>query len=183
MSVDTGNFDESIAKILNGGGVGILRTDTLYGLMARADNQAAVERVYAIKQRTATKSTIVLIASTEQLFDSYERATMSRLEQFWPGENSIILPSQQAPAWLTRGNQSVAYRQPASIELRQLIERTGPLIAPSANPEGEPPASNILQAKAYFGTLVDFYVDSGDVGDTTPSRLYRLNQSGIERLR
>lgn len=40
MSVDTGNLDEGIAKILNDGGVGILRTDTLYGL-----NQRSIERL------------------------------------------------------------------------------------------------------------------------------------------
>ncbi|MBW6431834.1 Sua5/YciO/YrdC/YwlC family protein, partial [Patescibacteria group bacterium] len=39
----------------------------------------------------------------------------------------------------------------------------GPLIAPSANPEGMPPALNITIAKEYFGSKVDYYRDSGNL--------------------
>ena len=133
-------FDESTVATLRAGGVAVLRTDTLYGVVARADNQASVERVYAIKTRTPTKSPIVLIGSIAQLFDSYDQATVDRLNKLWPDKVSIILPSTAAPQWLTRGNGSVAYRLPANADLRALLIKTGPLIAPSANPERQPPA-------------------------------------------
>ena len=177
------SFTETIASLLRGGSIVVIRTDTLYGLVARADSQAAVERVYAVKKRTPSKSPIVLIDSFEQLFDSYDQATTDRLGELWPGKNSVILPSRNAPAWLSRGNASVAYRMPDNSALRSLIAQTGPLIAPSANPEGLPPAMTIKEAKAYFGDSVDFYVDSGTVIDTAPSQLFRLQPNGLERLR
>lgn len=177
------DFTETIIQLLREGGIGVLRTDTLYGLVARADNQAAVERVYAIKKRTPSKSPIVLIDSVEQLFDVYPPNIVARLHELWPGKNSIILPSENAPTWLTRGNNSVAYRIPDDPALRQCVAQTGPLIAPSANPEGLPPAMTIDEAKAYFEKTVDFYVDGGEIADDTPSRLYRLLPEGLERLR
>ena len=43
------------------------------------------------------------------------------------------------------------------------LEQTGPLIAPSANLQGQPPAKNIQEAYEYFGDAVDLYVDGGTV--------------------
>lgn len=177
------SFTDEIAALLKNGGVGVLRTDTLYGLVARADSEAAVERVYRLKHRTPTKSPIVLIADISMLFDTYDGATIKRLKELWPGKNSIILPSKNGPRWVTRGNGSVAYRMPEHERLRALVAKTGPLIAPSANPESQPPAAAIEEAVAYFGNQVDFYVDGGEVNDDTPSRLYRLAPDDLERLR
>lgn len=176
-------FDEELVECIRSDGVAVLRTDTIYGIVARADSQIAVERVYAIKGRTPTKSPIVLIALPEDMFDAYSQADFKIFSDLWPGKNSIIFPSERAPEWITRGNASVAYRVPADEALRKLLERTGPLIAPSANPEGLPPAMDVAEAKHYFGDMVDSYVDGGHVDDETPSRLYRLNTDGLERLR
>ena len=171
-----------IEKILLSGGIGVLRTDTLYGLVAVAEDRAAVERVYALKSRDETKSPIVLIASIDQVFDTID--TPASLDSYWPGKVSIVLPSVTAPSWIQRGNHSVAYRLPDDMALQNLLETTGPLIAPSANPEGSTPASTITEAIAYFGDAVDFYVDGGTVTDTAPSRLIRISQGGdVEVLR
>lgn len=182
-TVHTDVINDSIVTLLQKGGVGVLRTDTLYGIVACADNEAAVERVYTVKGRTPTKPPIILIASTDQLLHTYDDATLRRLEAFWPGKVSIILPAPDAPAWLVRSGDSLAYRMPDDEALRELLKRTGPLIAPSANPEGLPPAMSIHEAVAYFGEKVDFYVDGGVVEDDSPSRLYRLLDGGMERLR
>lgn len=182
-AVHTDTINDDIARLLQQGGVGILRTDTLYGIVASARSEAAVERVYAIKGRTPTKPPIILIASTDQLLNVYDSTTLARLKTLWPGKVSVILPAPGAPAWLVRSGDSLAYRMPDATELRDLLRRTGPLIAPSANPEGLSPAMSIHEAVAYFGEKVDFYVDGGVVEDDTPSQLYRLLDDGMERLR
>lgn len=177
---------QSAIQHLLAGGIGVIKTDTIYGIVACANNEASVERVYEVKKRTPTKSPIVLVGSVEQLFDTYDKTVHGFLEKYWPGPYSIILPSATAPIWLTRGNASVAYRLPDNESLRQLIEATGPLIAPSANPETLQPAATIRQAQEYFGKSVDFYVDSGEVAiDTPPSRLLRYDASSdsFEKLR
>lgn len=176
-------FDPEIVEILKNGGVVVARTDTIYGLLAQADNEVAVNRIYQLKQRTPTKSPIILISDPKQMYDQYDQAVYDLLAQYWPGPNSMILPSVDGPDWITRGNRSIAYRLPASDVLRDLIAQTGPLIAPSANPEGLQPANNIDEAKAYFGSSVDAYVDAGDSSGASPSNLYRLNDGELEKLR
>lgn len=176
--------DPELVQTLLSGGTAIIRTDTLYGVVVSARNHESVERVYELKGRTDSKSPIVLIASPEQMFDTYAADTMTQLDRLWPGPRSIILPSLLAPKWITRGNASVAYRIPDNADLRRLLTVVGPLIAPSANPEGMTPALTIQEAKHYFGDRVDIYVDGGTVTDTTPSQLLRLADNGeLERLR
>lgn len=183
--IEVSSLDNSEAvDILRTGGVGIIRTDTLYGIVARASEQAAVERVYDIKSRDETKSPIVLINDVSQLYDELPVAARELIRQGWPAKTTIIIPAVKAPHWLTRGNASVAYRLPDSAELRALLAQTGPLIAPSANPQGLTPATTIAQAKAYFGDAVDFYVDGGTVTDNTPSKIIRVMPNGtLKELR
>ena len=176
--------DPQVAALLGGGYVGVLRTDTLYGIVCKADDEKAVNRVYELKNRNERKSPIILIASTDQLYDKPPQSAKKILEELWPGPVSIILPSELAPKWLRRDNASIAYRIPDSGSLRRLLQVTGPLTAPSANPEGSTPAMNIDEAYHFFGDEVDFYVDGGTVKDSQPSQLVRINGDGTtERLR
>ena len=179
-------YSDELIATLQRGGIAVLRTDTLYGIVGSATNEATVARIYATKERTPTKSPIVLIAGIDQLLDSYDETWISglQLERFWPGPNSIILPSPDGPEWLTRGNASIAYRMPASEQLRELLRRTGPLVAPSANPEGQPPASTVAEAKQYFDDAIDWYEDGGEVTTAKASNLLRIHEDGtIETLR
>ncbi|HCZ28268.1 TPA: hypothetical protein DHU97_00800 [Candidatus Saccharibacteria bacterium] len=121
---------------------------------------------------------MVLIASRDQLWDTPPQAAEALLLEAWPGPVSIILPSSRAPFWIRRDNASVAYRLPAHRQLQRLIRDTGSLIAPSANPEGQPPAMTIAKARDYFGDAVDFYVDGGAVENPTPSRLIKMSDDG-----
>lgn len=182
MVIDTESLSD-IIPTLEAGGIGVIRTDTLYGIVAKASDERAVERIYQVKGRTPSKPPIILIASTSQLLNQYDDAVLEQVAQFWPGKNSVILPVPNAPDWLVRKGDSLAYRIPDNAALRDLIARTGPLIAPSANPEGRPPARTIDEAKDYFGDAIDFYVDHGAVTDDTPSRLFRLREGTFERLR
>lgn len=176
--------NQKIVELLQSGAIGIIRTDTLYGIVASATNEEAVQRIYELKGRDDDKSPIVLISHASQLFDNPSDAEKKTLEEHWPGKVSIILASKSAPIWIRRGNDSVAYRLPADEGLTRLLEQTGPLIAPSANPQGLPPAMSVSEAAEYFGESVDFYVDEGPVEDNHPSKLLRVNRDGTtERLR
>lgn len=177
------DYPAELIDILKSGGIAVIRTDTIYGVVGRADNQAAVERIYQVKGRAPEKSPIILISDPSEMFDTYSPATLQILSSCWPGPNSIILPSRQGPTWITRGNASIAYRLPADAGLQALIREVGPLAAPSANPEGLTPATTIDQAREYFGDLVDYYVDSGTVTNQQPSSLFRYQNETMTRLR
>lgn len=184
MKIVTSKRDPELIQTLQSGGVAVLRTDTIYGLVAQASNQRAVKRVYDIKTRDDHKPPIVLIATQAMILSIPTVAQQARLDTLWPGKVSVILPADNAPDWLTRGSGTVAYRLPDDSMLRELLLATGPLIAPSANLQGEPPAVDIAMATGYFGEHVDIYVNEGWVTDVTPSQLIRLAANGeMERLR
>ncbi len=170
---------ELISTLMNGG-IAVVRTDTIYGIVARANDESAVARVYAAKGRNPEKSCIVLIANAEQ---AYGDLVPVRYDANQP--TSILIDAPQAPRWLLRANELLAHRIPNLPWLKEVISETGPLIAPSANPESLPPARTIAEARAYFGDAVDLYVDDGEVPvDTPPSALIRVNDDGtVERLR
>lgn len=166
------------AAILREGGVGIIATDTLYGLVASAANEEAVRRVYRLKNRALTKQSIVLISSLEDLADFGIDLT-EQLEQvltrYWPGPTSIVIPCGPAvPEYLQCGTHTLAFRLPNDERLRAFLSESGPLIAPSANTEGQPPATTIAEARQYFGNEVDFYLDSGERAGA-PSTLIALS--------
>jgi L-threonylcarbamoyladenylate synthase len=186
MKIFSKRTDPEVIRLLNNGGIGVIRTDTLYGIVARADNEKAVERLYTVRQRDLNKASIVLIAGIDQIWEKTEaESRRDILDQYWPGPVSIILPvSEKSPMHVHRGVGSIAFRVPADESLRELLLATGPLIAPSANTQGEPPADSIQKAQHYFGEMVDFYVDSGVSENIEPSRLLRIEPDGtITRLR
>lgn len=142
-------------KKIKEGGVGIIPTDTIYGIVASAFNKEAVERVYDLKKRDKKKPCIVLIHSASELkkFNLPVRSF-----SFWPGPVSVVFEGN-FPGHLSRQQNSLAFRVPKPLFLRNLLKKTGPLIAPSANLEGRPPAQTIAEAKKYFD--VDFYISKG----------------------
>lgn len=180
----------TIADALNQGGVVVLRTDTIYGIVTRADNHHNCDTIFAMKQRDADKSCIILIADESQMWDTESRnayqAAKQVLDDTYP--TSVIVPiGEHTPSWLVHHDQhqdDVAFRIPQTTSwLIELLARTGPLIAPSANLQGQPPARDIEEAYSYFGDAVDLYVDGGTVESAEPSHLYRVQGGVAERLR
>ena len=179
-------FEKEIIDVLKSGGVGVIPTDTLYGIVASTSNPESVERVYVIRNRDAGKACIILIADIPELEKfSIELSLKERdwLEAVWPGQVSIMLPCMNEQLqYLTRGTEHLVFRMPDDEVLRTLIRETGPLIAPSANIQGERPAETIAEAKKYFGDSVDFYIDGGILRGN-PSTIVRLENNHITTIR
>lgn len=177
--------DETVAEILRSGGVGVLPTDTLYGVVASALNPEAVSRVYELKRRNPAKPCIVLISDIEAIEEFgviLSNELRERLQSYWPGPNSIILPTiDETFSYLTRDTEGIAFRVPDDDGLREFLRISGPLIAPSANIEGDAPATTISAARAYFGDDVDFYVDAGK-REGKASTLIVFDEEGVPKI-
>lgn len=177
---------ETAIQILNSGGIGIIPTDTLYGILGRADKPETTEKIYRLKERTPSKPFIILISQIEDLekFDiKVSEKDEEIINKYWPGKVSIIFRVDNPKFnYLTRETESLAFRLPAKVNLQEILKHTGPLVAPSANPEGEKPAENIEEANLYFGNRVDFYIDEGDLKGE-PSTLISIKDGVINVLR
>lgn len=177
---------EDLINILKNGGVGVLPTDTQYGLVALALNQKAVERIYQLKKRSPNKPFIILISSIDalKLFEiTLDDFSSKYLAEIWPNPISVVLPCLSKKfAYLHRETNSLAFRIPDKQDLLDILQKTGPLIAPSSNPEGLTAAKTIKEAKKYFGDTVDFYEDGGKL-DAAPSTLIKIENKKIHILR
>lgn len=183
MQVFRSISDPALVTLLHSGAVGVLPTDTVYGLVCRADNAAAVRRLYGLKHRHHKPGTIIA-AKLQQLIDLGLRPRyLKAVEQFWPNSLSVVIPCGEELDYLHAGQRSLAVRIPADKGLGKLLARTGPLLTSSANLPGEPVATNLQEAQNYFGDTVDFYVDSGTITDRQPSTLIRIVDDAIEILR
>jgi L-threonylcarbamoyladenylate synthase len=180
-------MDPQIIAQLKNGRMGILATDTIYGLVGSALIPEAVERIYQIRQRDLSKPFIILISSLDDLNKYFglhlKGVKLNLLKKIWPNQISIILPcSDEKFTYLHRGQKSLAFRMPNKPGLLELLKQTGPLVAPSANLEGQPEASTIEEAKNYFGSKVDFYLDEGKIANQS-STLISLENDQIKILR
>jgi L-threonylcarbamoyladenylate synthase len=167
--------DATLPAQIRHGAIGILPTDTIYGIVADAFNMRAVERVYQAKGRSPKKPCIILVDSPEAITGfGVPPEQIAKVSQYWPGAVSVIFwDIAEELAYLHRGTHSLSFRVPADETLRGFLANTGPIIAPSANKEGQLSAKNIQEAMAAFGDLADFYVDGGQlVGE--PSTLIRI---------
>lgn len=168
-------------KLSKPGTVGVIPTDTVYGLVARAADEAAVTRLYALKGREHKPGTIIA-ANIDQLVElGIKRRYLTAVEQFWPGAVSVEIPHHVDYLSQVTGRQ--AFRIPADKDLQKLLLETGPLQTSSANSPGEPPANTIAAAKKYFGDKIDFYIDGGDLSNRQPSTIICIIDDEIEIIR
>jgi L-threonylcarbamoyladenylate synthase len=178
--------DRKLIQIIKDGGVGVLPTDTLYGLVGSALLPETVKRIYKIKKRNPRSPFIILIDSIRDLnlFSvKLEKEAEKFLQKNWPGQISVVLPCPSKDFfYLHRGTKTLAFRLPKKDNLRNLIKKTGPLVAPSANPEGAKPAENISEAKKYLAKTVDFYI-AGKKLKSLPSTLVRMERGKVSILR
>ena len=174
---------EAAEKLVTPGVIGVIPTDTVYGVVARAADQQAVARLYHLKRREAKPGTLIA-ASMNQLAElGIKLRYLNAVQQFWPGAVSVVIPCGEELQYLHDGLRSLAVRIPANIELRNFLEQTGPLLTSSANQPGEPPANTVQEARQYFHDDVDFYIDGGDLSGQAPSTVIRMVDDAIEVLR
>ena len=170
-----------IVQFLKSGKIGVMPTDTIYGIVGSAQNPETVERIYTLRKRNVNKPMIILISSLKDLKKFNIELTEKQndfLKKIWPNPVSVILPCKDEKfKYLHRGKGSLALRMPKDNKLHELLKQTGPLVAPSANFEGDEPSQNILQAKKYFEERVAFYVDGGEI-KSKPSTILELKDSG-----
>jgi L-threonylcarbamoyladenylate synthase len=131
-------------------------TDTVYGVFARPDSPLALERIYIAKARPPEKAIPVLISNDDQLAvlvrSPLPTIAIALMRRFWPGALTLILPAlPHLPAILTAGQPTVAVRMPDHDGLRQLLRRTGPLAATSANLSGDAETHTADEVAAQLG--------------------------------
>jgi L-threonylcarbamoyladenylate synthase len=172
------------ASILASGGIVALPTETVYGLAARADSDAAVAAIYRAKGRPDFNPLIVHVpdlAAAHGLARLDARAE-ALATAFWPGALTLVLPRREdAPlaAAVTAGLPTVAIRCPAHPVMRAVLAATGlNLAAPSANRSGGVSPTCASHVAASLGGRVDLVLDGGACAAGLESTIVVLRDGG-----
>lgn len=173
------------ARLLAEGAIGIIPTDTIYGICTSALNKKSVEKIYKLRKRDPQKPCVILISKILDLKKFSIKLTKRQkelLQKIWPSRISAILKCNSIKFnYLHRGTKTLAFRLPKSKLILKILEISGPLVAPSANPEGLKPAQSISEARKYFKNKV-FYLNRGKIlGE--PSTIIDLTQNKIKIVR
>lgn len=177
MRIFNASQTNEIAQLLKSGKIGIMPTDTIYGIHCLANDPNLVDKIYQIKKRPDKIPLITIISNLDDLLpfevelNDYSHEQISR---FWPGPNTLIFDTNQ--------NETRSFRMPDNDFLLSILKITGPLISTSANLHGQQPAKDVNDAIKYFADSIDFYVDGGKM-DNPPSNVYRINQDTIDKIR
>jgi L-threonylcarbamoyladenylate synthase len=151
--------------ILKGGGVVAFPTDTVYGLGACADNEAAVARIFELKQRPRHIALPLLLADQAQISQvalSVPPVARRLINKFLPGALTLVLPRASAVSdTVTAGGSTVAIRIPAHPVPVAFARELGPIAATSANLSGQSSALTAAEVYNQFGDKIDLVVDGG----------------------
>jgi L-threonylcarbamoyladenylate synthase len=158
--------------VLRQGGVAAVPTDTVYGIVALAADDAAVERVYELKRRDPRQPMPLFVADAAQagLIARFTLAAERLAACFWPGPLTIVLPMKRS--FRTRaaaGGDSIGVRVPDDPALREIAAQLGPLTGTSANIAGREECRTASEVHAQLGESVDVIVDAPVRGGGVPS--------------
>ena len=180
--VFTKYLDDELMGAVIAGGVGIMPTDTMYGIVASAYNKNAVERIYSIKRRQGKPGTIIA-SSAEQLIDiGIAKKDIEKAMVYWPGPVSVVLPIKSENNWLHQGYNTVAVRIVADSELIKFLNVVGPLVTSSANITSEKPITNTKDAMSMFNNELDYYVDKGILDQPIASTIITFDDNGKVKI-
>jgi L-threonylcarbamoyladenylate synthase len=158
-------------------------TETVYGLAVDPFSDAALERLFAIKQRDLGKPVLLIVADETQLTQVVREVSPVAahfMGAFWPGPLSLLFPRHpNLPEAVTAGGDKVCVRCPGSDVARALCAASGHAItSTSANPSGNDPALSV-ETLALSGIAVA--IDGGPCNSRIASTVYDPDTDAILR--
>jgi L-threonylcarbamoyladenylate synthase len=179
-------------RLLCGGGVAILPTDTVYGIAAHPKCEAAVDRIRTIKGRPSGKPIALLAADMAAVlaFGAALPPAARRLaDAFWPGALTLVLPCgggggvgggvSGIDVGVGGGYVGEGFRVPDHDATRRLLaDCGGTLRVTSANLSGAMPAVSAVEALRDVGLEADLVIDGGVCPGGVASSVVRVASGG-----
>ncbi len=164
--------------VFNQGGVIAYPTEAVFGLGCDPDNEQAIKKLLAVKQRDKTKGLILLAAQYEQLTPYIDEASLStqQIEQIksrWPNGITQVVPARKnLSRYLTGRFDSIAIRVTDQTDVVDLCRQTNkPIVSTSANLSGETPASTWQTLDPALIALIDYVIKGSTLNFDKPSKI------------
>jgi L-threonylcarbamoyladenylate synthase len=159
-------------KILQGGGLVVFPTDTVYGVGALAFDTVAVESIYTAKDRPDEKAIPILLGSVDDLAkvtSSVPPVALALASRFWPGPLTLVVPKHPHLPEAVSASPTVGVRVPDHSLARALLQAAGPMAVTSANRSGQPSPSTAQEVLAQLGGRIALILDGGKTPGGIPS--------------
>lgn len=186
------------AAIVDAGGLVAFPTETVYGIACRV-NCDSLARLDNLKGRTAGKHYTLHIARTGSIGRYVPTIGLNALKLIrstWPGPLTIVFELDEDDVETQRENlekdvfenlykdNSIGVRCPDNVIAAELLRQTGnPVVAPSANITGKPPAVDASQVLAQFSDQIELLLDAGPCNHQESSTVVKIGKRGVEMLR
>jgi len=187
------------ARILDNGGLVGLPTETVYGIACRAE-PSSIARLDLLKGRDASKRYTLHLGKAEQVFryiPAMPAPAKKLLEKALPGPITLVCTLDQPSLQRQRdvvGRQAfdILYRDgsigircpdhPAALQI--LSTAAWPIVAPSANPASQKPATSPQQVLDYFDGKIEMVIDAPrSCRYQKSSTVVQITSTGIQILR
>ena len=175
---------EGCLKVLNEGGLILYPTDTIWGIGCDPTNAEAIEKVFALKQRSDRKAMIVLVADERDVLQyvaNPDLRVFDYLNQISKPTTVIYEGAIGLARNLTADDGTVAIRICFDIFCRQLIKRfRKPLVSTSANISGKPASKTFAEIPKQIIKGVDYVVQyrQDDTAAAAASSIIKWNKDG-----
>jgi L-threonylcarbamoyladenylate synthase len=170
-----------IITLLQNGGTLLYPTDTVWGLGCDALNEGAVANIFKIKERSETKSLIILVDSLDMLRQYVPNigGKLLRLHEFHSRPLTVIYPNNLLPLHLKADDGSVAIRIVKDVFCQTIIRNLGrPIVSTSANISGSPTPRFFAEIDPKFVKRVDYVTTfrRTDRTEVAPSTIIRIDE-------
>lgn len=178
------NDIEQSLKVLHQGGLILYPTDTIWGIGCDATNEAAVAKVYALKQRDDEKSLIILLADERDLLHYVAHLhpfIYDFLRQTTKPTTVIYEGALNLPQNLVHADGTIAIRIVKEVFCKTLIKRfRKPIVSTSANISGQPAPKNFHEIAPAIRQGVDYVVQyrQDELSESLPSQIVKMDRQG-----
>jgi L-threonylcarbamoyladenylate synthase len=158
-----------MAAALESGSLGLLPTDTVYGLVCVASNRSAALQLYRLKGRAEAQPTAVIAVTTDLLLETIPGLggfAAEAVRALLPGPFTLIVPDrEQRFGWLSGGRPgTIGVRVPELDGIAAgIVAEVGMVAATSANLPGDPDPLRLDDVPAEIRRGVAFAVDGGEL--------------------
>jgi L-threonylcarbamoyladenylate synthase len=191
----TARSDENMRELLapaalaiRSGALIAVPTTTYYALSCDATNPDAVRRVFAAKKRSPDKPLIVLVDSLGMMKPLAREIPDALKELEWrlgsKGLTYVLAATDRVPDEIKAGTSTVAVRVERNEVVQELLSQVGlPIVAPSANIEGQPPPRRLDDAVAPLRDWIEIAVRWWPSSASKPSTIVDLTGPGFSVIR
>ncbi len=175
---------EKCLEVLNGGGVILYPTDTVWGLGCDATNKEAVQKLYELKQRPESKSMVVLVADERDILRHVAQLDLCVFDYL----KNVLKPTtviyEGAIGFaenIIGRDGTVAIRLVGEPFCKYLIKRfRKPVVATSANLSGQPAPGLFREVTPVIKSGADYIVKyrQDDHNIASPSGIIKWNRDG-----